>query len=240
MIEFVYSRGLPESSSARRYNKGTSKTTDNKGNNMIHELSNPVAKTLLNHLREIQTDALRFRHIVQELTRFLAYEALQDEMLEEQEIETWQGKRSFGFIKEEELLFVTVLRAGLPMIESASALFPKAASGFLAMKRDEQTHQSVTYYDRIPECEGKTVIIVDPMVATGGTLCDAASVVTSKSPERIISLNLIGSPEGLAVVSQKHPEIDVYIVQIDERLNDQMFILPGLGDAGDRSYNTPE
>lgn len=207
---------------------------------MIHELSNPVAKTLLNHLREIQTDALRFRHIVQELARLLAYEALKDEPTQSCEIETWQGKHTFDFIDEENLLFVTVLRAGLPMIESAAALFPKASSGFLAMKRDEHTHQSVTYYDRIPECEGKTVVIVDPMVATGGTLCDAAAVVKSKSPGRIISLNLIGSPEGLAVVSQKHPDIELYIVQIDERLNDQMFILPGLGDAGDRSYNTPE
>jgi uracil phosphoribosyltransferase len=207
---------------------------------MIHELSNPVAKTLLNHLREIQTDALRFRHIVQELTRLLAYEALKNETMKIQEIETWQGKKSFGFIDEENLLFVTVLRAGLPMIESTSALFPKAPSGFLAMKRDEHTHQSVTYYDRIPECKGKTVIVVDPMVATGGTLCDAAAVIKSKAPGKIISLNLIGSPEGLTVVSQKHPDIEVYIVQIDEKLNDQMFILPGLGDAGDRSYNTPE
>jgi len=207
---------------------------------MIHELSNPVAKTLLNHLRIIQTDALRFRHIVQELARLLAYEALKDAPMITVEIETWQGRRSFDFIDEEKLLFVTVLRAGLPMIEATAALFPRASSGFLAMKRDEHTHQSVTYYDRIPECKGKTVIIVDPMVATGGTLCDAAAVVKSKSPGRIISLNLIGSPEGLAVVSQKHPDIEVYIAQIDERLNDQMFILPGLGDAGDRSYNTPE
>ena len=158
---------------------------------------------------------IRFRHIVQD-----------------REIETWQGRKSFGFIPEEELLFVTVLRAGLPMIESAADPFPGAASGFLAMKCDERTHRSVTYYDPVPECEGKTAILVDPMVATGGTLCDAAEHIKGKSAGRILSLNLIGAPEGLAVVSEKHPDIEIYIAQIDERLNDQKFILPGLGDAG--------
>ena len=207
---------------------------------MIQELSNPVIKTLVNHLRESKTDALRFRHIVQELARLLAYEALKFEALEACEIETWQGEQTFDFMKEENLLFITVLRAGLPMIESLIALFPKASSGFLAMKRDEKTHQSVLYYDRIPECEGKTVIIVDPMVATGGSLCDAIAVIKAKAPKKIISLNIIGSPEGLAVLEQKHPDIEIYIAQIDEKLNAQMFIMPGLGDAGDRAYNTPE
>jgi len=207
---------------------------------MIHKLSNPVIKTLVNHLRETQTDALRFRHIVQELARLLAYEALNDEALEDQMITTWQGEQRFDFIKEEDLLFVTILRAGLPMIESVTALFPKASSGFLAIKRDEKTHQSVLYYDRIPECKGKTVIIVDPMVATGGSLCDAIAVIKSKSPKKIISLNIIGSPEGLAVLEQKHTDVEMYIAQVDEKLNEQMFIMPGLGDAGDRAYNTPE
>ncbi len=207
---------------------------------MIHELSNPVVKTLVNRLRESKTDALRFRHIVQELARLLAYEALKSEALEEQMITTWQGEQKFDFIKEEDLIFVTILRAGLPMIESVSALFPKASSGFLAMKRDEKTHQSVLYYDRIPECKGKTVIIVDPMVATGGSLCDAIAVIKSKSPKKIISLNIIGSPEGLAVLEKKHTDIELYIAQVDENLNEQMFIMPGLGDAGDRAYNTPE
>lgn len=207
---------------------------------MIHQLSNPVIKTLVNHLRETQTDALRFRHIIHELTRLLAYEALKAETLEDQKITTWQGEQVFGFIKEEDLIFVTILRAGLPMIESANSLFPKASSGFLAMKRDEKTHQSVLYYDRVPECKGKTVILLDPMVATGGSLCDAISVVKGKSPKKVISLNIIGSPEGMDILEQKHPDIELFIAQIDEKLNEHMFIIPGLGDAGDRSYNTIE
>ena len=207
---------------------------------MTQELSNPVIKTLVNHLRESKTDALRFRHIVQELARLLAYEALKEEPVKEQLITTWQGEESFSFMNEEDLLFVTVLRAGLPMIESLTALFPKSSSGFLAMKRDEKTHQSVLYYDRIPECEGKNVIIVDPMVATGGSLCDAIAVIKAKSPKKIISLNIIGSPEGLAVLEQRYPNVKIYIAQVDKKLNEQMFIMPGLGDAGDRAYNTPE
>ncbi|HEY9190523.1 MAG TPA: uracil phosphoribosyltransferase [Sulfurovum sp.] len=207
---------------------------------MIHELTNPVIKTLVNHLRETQTDALRFRHILHELSRLLAYEALKDDALEDQIITTWQGERTFGFIKEEDLIFVTILRAGLPMIESVTALFPKSSSGFLAMKRDERTHQSVLYYDRIPECKDKTVIVLDPMVATGGSLCDAISVIKGKSPKRILSLNIVGSPEGMDILEQKHPDVALFIAQIDEKLDEHMFIVPGLGDAGDRAYNTVE
>ena len=106
------------------------------------------------------------------------------------------------------------------------------------MKRDEKTHQSVLYYDRIPECKEKTVIVVDPMIATGGSLCDAISVIKAKSPKKILSLNIIGSPEGMEILEQKHPDIEIYIAQIDEKLNEHMFIIPGLGDAGDRAYNT--
>ena len=207
---------------------------------MIYELSNPVIKTLVNHLRETKTDALRFRHIIHELSRLLAYEALKTEKLEELKIKTWQGEQTFEFIKEKDIIFVTILRAGLPMIESVTALFPKAASGFLAMKRDERTHQSVLYYDRIPECKGKTVILLDPMIATGGSLCDAISVIKGKLPKRVISLNIVGSPEGMEIMEQKHPDVELYIAQVDEKLDEHMFIVPGLGDAGDRSYNTME
>lgn len=207
---------------------------------MIHELSNPVAKTLLNHLRKKETDALRFRHIVQELSRLLIYEALNNEHLEEKNITTWQGEKGFGFINENNIIFVTILRAGLPMIEAVSALLPNASSGFLAMKRDENTHQSILYYDRVPVCKDKTVIIVDPMVATAGSLCDAISLLKNKSPKKIISLNIIGSPEGIDILEHKHPDVESYIVHIDEKLNEDKFIIPGLGDAGDRSYNTIE
>ena len=207
---------------------------------MVYELSNPVAKTLLNHLRDANTDALRFRHIVKELTRLLIYESLANQASKPKEIDTWLGKKSFDFIDESELLFVTVLRAGLPMIEAAMEVFPNASAGFLGIKRDETTHKSTLYYDRVPDCTDKTVILVDPMVATGGSLLDGLNIVSKRSPAKIISFNLVGAPEGLDKISHQYPDLELYIAQIDERLNDDKYILPGLGDAGDRAYNTME
>ena len=133
---------------------------------------------------------------------------------------------------------MTVLRAGMPMLDSVMELLPEAHAGFLAMKRDETTHESVLYYDRLPNCKGKTILLVDPMVATGGSMIDALELIKTREPLEIIALNIIGSPEGLDVVSSAYPDVDIYIAQIDERLNDDKYIIPGLGDAGDRSYNT--
>ncbi len=205
---------------------------------MIYELSNPVTKTLITHLRDQKRDAIRFRHTVAELTHQLVYAALKAFPLKQKEIETWQGACSFGTLDEENIIVVTVLRAGLPMLESALDLLPNCTAGFLAMKRDETTHKSVLYYDRLPDCSAKTVLLVDPMLATGGSMIDALELIKGRNPSKILTLNIIGSPEGVQRVQKAHPDVDIFIAQIDERLNDEKFILPGLGDAGDRSYNT--
>ena len=141
---------------------------------------------------------------------------------------------------EENLVVVTVLRAGMPMLEAVMETLPHVTGGFLAIKRDETTHESVLYYDRLPDCKNKKVIIVDVMLATGGSLCDAIEIIKSKDPSAIVSLNIIGAPEGLKRVQKGHPDVDVFISKVDEKLNEKMFIIPGLGDAGDREYNTPE
>ena len=125
------------------------------------------------------------------------------------------------------------------MLESVMETLPQIRGGFLAMKRDERSHESRLYYDRLPECEGKTVIIVDVMLATGGSLCDAIEIVKSKHPKEILCLNIIAAPEGLAKVQENHPDVNVIIAQIDKKLNENKYIIPGLGDAGDREYNTP-
>ncbi len=205
---------------------------------MVYELSNPVTKTLIMHLRDQNSDALRFRHIVSELTKELVYEALKEPNLVQKSITTWRGKESYEVIDEDNIVVATVLRAGMPMLDSAVDLLPGVSAGFLAMKRDETTHKSVLYYDRLPDCKAKTIILVDPMVATGGSLMDAIELIKSREPLKIITLNIIGSPEGLERVTKAYPEVDIYIAQIDERLNSDKFIIPGLGDAGDRSYNT--
>ncbi len=207
---------------------------------MVYELKNPVTKTLISYLRDINTNALVFRHTITELSKQLVYEALKDIPLIKKEIKTWQGWDSFDAIDESNLIVVTVLRAGLPMLDSVVDTLPNITAGFLAMKRDETTHKSVLYYDRVPDCEGKTILIVDPMLATGGSMCDAIDVINGKKPSKIILLNIIGSPEGLELLELKYPDIDIYITQIDKHLDDDMFIIPGLGDAGDRSYNTVE
>ncbi|RLC46283.1 MAG: uracil phosphoribosyltransferase [Candidatus Cloacimonadota bacterium] len=207
---------------------------------MIYELSNPVTKTLVTHLRDQRGDAISFRHTIAELTKQLVYEALKDFPLIEKKIVAWQGSGDFYTIDEENIIVVTILRAGMPMLESVMELLPEVKAGFLAMKRDETTHKSVLYYDRLPECKGKIILLVDPMVATGGSMVDALKLIKSREPSRVITLNIIGSPEGLEVVNSVHPEIDIYISQIDEKLNDDKYIIPGLGDAGDRAYNTTD
>ena len=207
---------------------------------MIHELSHPLAKTLINKLRQSEMGSHAFRRHIGELARTLFYEAFRSEPLTDIEITTWQGKKEFGFIDERNLILVPILRAGMPMLESLSDLLSEAASGFLVMKRDEITHKAVLYYDRVPDCAGKTVLLLDPMVATGGSLCDAIDIIKAKKARRIIALNLIGSPEGIGAVEARHSDIELYIAQIDERLSSDKLIVPGLGDAGDRAYNTPE
>ena len=207
---------------------------------MIYELFNPITKTLVTHLRDQRRDAIRFRHTIAELTKQLVYEALKEFPLLQKKVITWTGESSCDTIDEQSIVVVTVLRAGMPMLDSVMELLPEAHAGFLAMKRDETTHESVLYYDRLPDCKGKTILLVDPMVATGGSMVDALKLIKTREPLKIIALNIIGSPEGLDVVNSAYPDVDIYIAQIDERLNENKYIIPGLGDAGDRSYNTVE
>ncbi len=207
---------------------------------MTYELDSPLSTHLISTLRDSQTDALRFRQNIKTLSIMLADKALQKDALKKTPLFTWEGKYNFQQFDESNLLFVTVMRAGLPMLEAMMDLFPDAQAGFLAIKRDETTHESKLYYDRVPDCQGKHLILVDPMVATGGSLIDAMELLKERGASKITSLNIIGSPEGLERIEKKYPELDIYIAQVDERLNDNKYIIPGLGDAGDRQDNPPE
>lgn len=207
---------------------------------MIHQLEHPIVKDLVNRLRSSSTEAVAFQSLVAELSRLLAYNALSELSTHKKAINTWRGNASYNFIEQDELVLIPILRAGLPMLTGLTTLFSQSPNGFLAMRRDEQTHQAKTYYDRIPECAGKTVVILDPMVATGGSLIDAITLIKNKRPKNIISLNIIGSIQGLQNIEEQHPDVDIYIAQIDKELDSNMFIQPGLGDAGDRAFNTPE
>jgi len=207
---------------------------------MITELRNPLTQTLITKLRDTKTDAFTFRHTINELTKQLVYEALQNFPTTKQEIKTWKGKRQYKTIEQSNIVVATVLRAGMPMLESTMELLPEISAGFLAIKRDEVTHKSKLYFDRMPECKGKTILLVDPMLATGGSMIDAIEIIKTKKPSKIIVLNIIGSPQGLEILQNRYKNIDIFIAKIDKKLNLDKYIIPGIGDAGDRAYNTPE
>jgi len=205
---------------------------------MIHEIKNSVIAHLITKLRDQNTKASDFRFTISQIAKILFYEAFKNEKLFYKDIQTWKGKKRFESLDESAYVFIPILRAALSMLDGISELMPGSASGFLAMKRDEETFKSRLYYDRIPSLKNKTAVVCDPMLATGGSLCDALNVIKEKNPERIISLNIIAAPDGIEFIKKHHPDIELFIAQIDQKLENG-YIIPGIGDAGDRAFNTP-
>jgi len=205
---------------------------------MYKESTNVVTKHLVNRLRDTRTASNEFRLTIEEISRIVVSEALSDYETVTQNINTWQGPLDVQMIEVQKLVLVPILRAGEPMLTGILKTLPYARSGFLAMKRDEETAESKLFYENIPNLEGKTVLLLDPMVATGGSLIDGIDYLKSKGATKILSLNVLGSPEGVKKVQDAHPDVDIYIAQIDERLDENNYIRPGLGDAGDRAFNT--
>ncbi len=206
---------------------------------MIKESSSPLAKHMVNTLRDAACKPIEFRHYLKELAKLLIFEAAESLPLCERKISTWQGNFNGSFIDESRVVCVSILRAALPMQEGVLEVLANAEGGFLAMKRDEESHKSRLYYDRIPDLKGKTVIVVDPMVATGGSLHDAISLLQERGPDAIVTLNVIGAKEGVEQIASAFSGVAMHIAQIDPYLNKDAYIVPGLGDAGDRAYNTP-
>jgi uracil phosphoribosyltransferase len=205
---------------------------------MYKESTNVVVKHLVNRLRDVRSTSNEFRLTIEEISRILASEALNDFPTITQNINTWQGPLDVEVIEVQKLVLIPILRAGEPMLTGILRTLPYAKSGFLAMKRDEETSLSKLFYENIPNLENKTVILLDPMVATGGSLIDGIEYLKSKNAKKIITLNIIGSPFGVKKVTEAHPDVDMFIAQIDERLDENNYIRPGLGDAGDRAFNT--
>ncbi len=205
---------------------------------MYTESNNIVIKHLVNRLRDNRTGSFEFRTTIEEISRILLSEALADAETITVNIDTWQGGLDVQMIQEQAFVFIPILRAGEPMLTGILKSLPNARSGFLAMKRDEETAESLVFYENMPNLEGKTVVLLDPMVATGGSLVDAIALVKGKSPSKIISLNILGAQEGVDIVNNAHNDIEMYIAQIDPRLDENKYIRPGLGDAGDRAFHT--
>ncbi len=205
---------------------------------MYKESTNIVVKHLVNKLRDEKTTSNDFRLTIEEISKILVSEALNDFETTTQKINTWQGLLDVKMIEVENLVLIPILRAAEPMLNSILKTFPNAKAGFLGMKRDEKTSLSKIFYENIPNLEDKTVLLLDPMLATGGSLIHGITHLKTKNPKRIISLNIIGSPYGIKTVQETHPDVDIFIAQIDERLDENNYIIPGLGDAGDRAFNT--
>ena len=202
-------------------------------------LNHPIVEHKLTILRDKKTGTKEFREIAGELATLLCYEAMKDAELEEVEIETPMAKMKSKKLNEQKYAFVPVLRAGLSMVDGILKVVPNAKIGHIGMYRNEETFEPVNYFFKVPkDIEKREVIILDPMLATGGTAVDAISQLKKRGVKKIKFLSIIAAPEGIKKVQQVHSDVQIYCATIDKHLNDVGYIVPGLGDAGDRIYGT--
>ncbi len=205
----------------------------------VVELDHPLIEHKLAILRDKKTGTKEFRELVEEIATFLCYEALRDATLDPVEIETPIKKMKTGKINENHYAFIPILRAGMGMLDGVISVMPNAKIGHIGMYRDETTFEPVNYFFKVPkDIEKREVIIIDPMLATGGSVIDAVDLLKSKGVTNIKVLCIIAAPEGIKAVTKKHKDVKIYCANIDEELNKNKYIVPGLGDAGDRIYGT--
>jgi uracil phosphoribosyltransferase len=204
----------------------------------VHESRHPLVRTKLTALRDRRTEPVPFRLRVRELTWLLAYEALADLAVEEMAVET-PLTETIGHRLAPRLGLVPILRAGITMADAMMELAPSAQVWHLGLYRDEATHRPVSYYNRLPPRPTVDVaLVLDPMLATGGSAIAAVDVLKEWGVPEIRFIGLIAAPEGIAALHAKHPEVIVYVASVDDHLNEHAFIVPGLGDAGDRQFGT--
>lgn len=203
------------------------------------ELNHPLIQHKLAILRDKKTGTKEFRELISEIATFLCYEAMKDAELEETEIETPITKMKTGKLNEDKYVFLPILRAGTGMLDGVISVIPNAKIGHIGMYRNEETFEPVNYFFKVPKnIESKEVIILDPMLATGGSAIDAIEVLKEKGVKKIKFLSIIGAPEGIERVEKEHPDVQIYCAHIDSHLNENKYIVPGLGDAGDRIFGT--
>ena len=199
----------------------------------------PLIKHKVSILRDKDTGMKEFRELVEEITTVMTYESMRDVELVPVEVETPLEKTTQYRVKEESIAIVPILRAGLGMVNGVHKVFPTARVGHIGMYRDEETLEPQEYYCKLPEgIQDMTVFLIDPMLATGGSACDALSALKKRGCKNIKFMALIAAPEGVEAVAKAHPDVKVYISTLDRCLNKNGYILPGLGDAGDRLFGT--
>ena len=202
-------------------------------------LNNPLIEHKLSIIRDKNTGTKEFREIIGEIATFLCYEAMSDAELEDVEIETPICKTKAKKLNENKYAFVPILRAGTGMLDGLINAIPNAKIGHIGLYRDETTHKPIRYYYKMPkDIANREVIILDPMLATGGSACDTISMLKQDGVKNIKFLCIIAAPEGIKKIEELHPDVKIYTASIDERLNENAYIVPGLGDAGDRIFGT--
>ena len=206
---------------------------------VLHIIDHPLIQHKLTIMRESQTGPKDFRELLNEITTLMGYEITRDFPLCEREIETPLTKMKGKTIDGKKVAIVPILRAGLGMVDGLLSLIPVAKVGHIGLYRDPETHTPVVYYCKLPtDIEGRFVIVVDPMLATGGSAADAIAMLKEKGVENIRLMCLVAAPEGVEKVQKEHPDVDIYVAALDEKLNENCYIVPGLGDAGDRLFGT--
>jgi uracil phosphoribosyltransferase len=204
----------------------------------VHIIDHPLVQHKLSIMRNKETSTIKFRELLKEISMLMGYEITKDFPLTYEEIETPLMKMNAPKIEGKKVVIAPILRAGLGMVEGLTTLIPSARVGHIGMYRDEETCLPVFYYYKMPKTKDRLVIVTDPMLATGGSAIDAITRLKNDGFTSIRMMSLVASPQGLKAVQEKHPDVDIYLASLDEGLNDKNYILPGLGDAGNRIFGT--
>ena len=205
----------------------------------VHILDHPLIQHKLAILRNDHTGVTEFRELVGEIAGLMCYEATRNLPTEEVLVQTPVAVAKCRMLSGKKLAIVPVLRAGLGMVDSMVALIPSAKIGHIGLYRDPVTHEPVEYYCKLPEdIDQRVVFVVDPMLATGGSAVAAIDFLKKHGCKNIVMMNVIGCPEGVKAVQEAHPDVEMYLAAVDEKLNEHAYIVPGLGDAGDRIFGT--
>lgn len=202
-------------------------------------MNHPLIQHKISLLRDKATGVKEFREMISEITMLMCYEATRDLPLKEVEIETPLAVAKTKILAGRKIAFIPILRAGIGMVDGVMALIPAAKIGHIGLYRDPETLKPIKYYSKLPsDIDDRDVIVLDPMLATGGTAVDAIGIIKKEKPKSIKFMCIIAAPEGVRALTEKHPDVQVYCAAMDEKLNDQGYIVPGLGDAGDRIFGT--
>ena len=205
----------------------------------VHVFDHPLIQHKVSLMRKTDTTVKEFRELATEVATLMGFEATRDLALEPVEIETPMCKTTVNMLAGEDIAIVPILRAGLGFVDGMLALVPNAKVGHIGLYRDPETHEPVEYYCKLPtDIEKRKIFVVDPMLATGGSAVAAIDFIKARGGKDIVFMCLIAAPEGIEVLQNAHTDVDIYIAAKDECLNENKYILPGLGDAGDRLYGT--